>query len=173
MTIELMPLWELVLDGIQVFLCAIILLFLIRNRIKHKRLILNTSPNDYAAEFSSEIRIQHLQQATEHTFDTIVDAIQQERLALRKYYDPQMHGREIETSAVAPPIGINTAPSTDEKHDVDASDFGEILSLSEKGLSTREISQRVNMPRGEVELVLRLNKEAFKDKRRSNINARV
>jgi hypothetical protein len=173
MTIEMMSLWELVLDGIQIFLCAIILLFLIRNRIKHKRLILNTSPNEYTTEFSSEIRIQHLRQATEHTFDTIVDAIQQERLTLQKYYDPQKRNRDIETSAVTPPIGINSAPTTDEKRDVDAAEFSEILHLSEKGLSTREISQRVNMPRGEVELVLRLNKEAFKDRRRSNINARV
>ena len=173
MTIEMMPLWELVLDGIQIFLCAIILLFLIHNRIKHKRLILDTSPTDYAAEFSSEIRMQNLKQATENTFDTIVDAIQQERLVLQKYYAPQKRNHEIEAPAVIPPIGINTAPPTDEQRDIDANDFGEIFSLSEKGLSSREISQRVNMPRGEVELVLRLNKEALRYKGRSNINAKA
>jgi hypothetical protein len=173
MTIETMPFWELVLDGIQIFLCAIILLFLIRNRIKYKRLILNTSPNDYATPFSSEIRIQKLRQATEHTFDTIFEAIQQERLALRKYYDPQNYSHELDTSAVAPPIGINAAASTDDNRDLEAADFSEILTLSKKGLSAREISQRVNMPRGEVELVLRLNKDALKDKRRGNINASV
>ena len=173
MTIEMMPLWELVLDGVQIFLCVIILFFLIRNRIQHKRFILDTSPNDYAAEFSSEIRIQHLKQATEYTFDAIVDVIQQERLALQKYYNPQKHHLEVQASDFALPTGINTVPPSDEQRDVDAAEFSEILRLSEKGLSTREISQHVNMPRGEVELVLRLNKEAFKDGRRGNINARV
>ena len=173
MTIEMMPLWELVLDGIQIFLCAIILFFLIRNRIKHNRLILNTSPHDDTAEFSSEIRIQHLKQATEYTFDAIVDVIQQERLALQKYYEPQKRHLEVQPSDLAPPTGIDTVPPSDEQRDVNAAEFSEIFRLSEKGLSTREISQRVSMPRGEVELVLRLNKDAIKNKRHSNINARV
>ena len=46
MTIQMLPLWELVLDGIQVFLCAVTLFFLIHNKIKYKRLILNTSPKE-------------------------------------------------------------------------------------------------------------------------------
>lgn len=173
MTIQMMPLWELVLDGIQIFLGIIILLLLINNKIKYKRLILNTAPKDYAAEFSNEIRMQCLKQVTEQMFDTIADVIHQQRLALQKHYDPVKCNHEMDNSVVAPPLGINTASPTDDKSDVAAADFDEIFSLSEKGLSTREISQRVNMPRGEVELVLRLNKEALKAKRRSNINAKV
>ena len=173
MTIEMMPLWELVLDGVQIFLCVVILFFLIRNRIRHKRLILNTSLNDETTDFSSEIRIQHLKQATEQTFDAIADVLRQQRLALQKYYEPQKRHLEAQVSDLAPPAGMNSVSPSDEQRDVDAAEFNEIFRLSEKGLSTREISQRVKMPRGEVELVLRLNKEALNDKHRSNINARV
>ena len=72
----MLPLWELVLDGIQVLLCAVILFFLVHNKIKYKRLILNTSPKEYAAEFSNEMRLQHLKQETEKAFDSIVDVIE-------------------------------------------------------------------------------------------------
>jgi hypothetical protein len=173
MTIEMMPLWELVLDGVQILLCAGILFFLIRNRIKYKRLVLSTPSDDVTSHFSNEIRIQQLKQATEHALDTIVDNIQQERLALQKFYSPHNGNLDIAGSSVTSSISLSAGPPAEEQQDVDASDFGEILRLSEKGLSTREISRRVNMPRGEVELVLRLNEKNLKGKRRSNINARV
>jgi len=159
MTIQMLPLWELVLDGIQVLLCAVILFFLIHNKIKYRRLILNTSPKEYAAEFSNEMRLQHLKQETEKVFDSIVDVINRERGSLQKHYDSDEPNHRMDACVLPGPAEINADRPVDKQSEEDAAEFGEIFSLSEKGLSTREISQRVSMPRGEVELVLRLNKE--------------
>ena len=55
MNSELLPFWELVLDGIQIFLCALIFLFLIHNKIKHKRWVLTAAPPKETIAFSEEI----------------------------------------------------------------------------------------------------------------------
>ena len=173
MTIQMLPLWELVLDGIQIFLCACILFFLIRYKIKYKRLILNSSPKEYTAEFSNEMRLQHLKQVTEKAFDSIVDVINRQRLSLQKHYDSDERNHQLDACVLPVAVEINADRPEDKQSEDAAAEFGEIFSLSEKGLSTREISQRVNMPRGEVELVLRLNKEMLNDKRRGNIKTSV
>jgi hypothetical protein len=41
--------------------------------------------------------------------------------------------------------------------DTNAADHGNILQLSESGLTSKQISQKVMAPREEVELVLRMN----------------
>ena len=93
MTSQLLPVWELVLDGVQVFLCVMIFFFLIHNKIKHKRWILNTVPKKETIAFTDEIRMQHLKQITDKCFDTVIDTINQERLALQPHFD----GRESES----------------------------------------------------------------------------
>ena len=87
MNSELLPFWELVLDGIQIFLCAMIFLFLIHNKIKHKRWVLTAAPPKETIAFSEEIHLQHLKQLTEKCFDTVIDTINQERLSLQTHFD--------------------------------------------------------------------------------------
>jgi hypothetical protein len=175
MTIQMLPLWELVLDGTQIFLCAIAILFLLHNKIKYKRWILTAPPKDNADAFSIEMHVQNLKQQTEQTLDKIIDVINQERVALQPHYDLADDKHEIKVPVIEPSARIKTSAQADHNSDSDAgiTNFGEILDLSKKGLSTREISQRVNMPRGEVELILRLNKQDAEDKQRSTIRARA
>ena len=175
MTILMLPLWELVLDGTQIFLCAITILFLLHTKIKYKRWILTPPSEANADAFSIEMHVQNLKQQTEQTLDKIIDVINQEREALQAHYDLADDKHEIKASALKPSARIKTAAQADHNSDADAgiTNFGEILELSGKGLSTREISQRVNMPRGEVELILRLNKQDAEDKHRRSIRARA
>jgi hypothetical protein len=51
--------------------------------------------------------------------------------------------------------------------------FTEITALADKGLSIREISRQLNMPSGEVELVVRLNKEDVNEKHGHMLRAKV
>ena len=173
MTIQMLPLWELVLDGTQIFLCAITILFLLHNKIKYKRWILTAPPEDNADSFSIEMHVQNLKQQTEQTFDKIIDIINQERVALQTHYDLADDKHEIKPSVIEPSVRAKTVAQADDNSDAGITNFGEILDASKKGLSTREISKRVNMPRGEVELILRLNKQDAEDKHRSTIRARA
>ena len=87
MNSELLPFWELLLDGIQIFLCAMIFLFLIHNKIKYKRWVLTAAPPKETIAFSDEIHLQHLKQLTEKCFDTVIDTINQERLGLQTHFE--------------------------------------------------------------------------------------
>jgi len=149
MAIYPLPLWEVVLDGIQFFLCGGILLFLICNKIKYKRMILNISPKDYSTVITNEMRIQTLKYQTEQTFNTILNVIHQERRTLQNYYDIEERKKGIPKEM----------------------DNGKILMLAKKGLTAKEISRSVHRPRGEVELILMLNKISGGDINSNTIRA--
>ena len=166
MNSELLPFWELVLDGIQTFLCALIFLFLIHNKIKHKRWVLTAAPPKETIEFSEEIHLQHLKQLTEKCFDTVIDTINQERLGLQTHFDGGPSGSETHVPVLPASDELKTVLAGDQKSpgDTEFANFSKIIALAEKGLSIREISQQMNMPSGEVELVVRLNKDDVEDK---------
>ena len=69
------PTRELVLDGVQIFLCLMIFLFLLWNRIKYKRWFLKAVSEEKRVVFSDEIRTQQLKQLAEQSFDNIAAAI--------------------------------------------------------------------------------------------------
>ena len=161
MTEQMLPLWEMVLDGVQVFLCVMIFLFLLHNRIKYKRWLLNAVPQDKTVGFSDEIRMQQFKQLAEKSFDHVVDTINQERLALQAQFESGFTDSEQQVSTLQTPNDFKNVIQEDESGSgsTELGNFSEIVALADKGLSVREISQRLNMPGGEVELVLRLNKD--------------
>ena len=161
MTEQMLPLWEMVLDGVQVFLCVMIFLFLLHNRIKYKRWLLNAVPQDKTVGFSDEVRMQQFKQLAEKSFDHVVDTINQERLALQAQFESGSTDSEQQVSTLQTPNNFKNVIQDDESGSgsTELGNFSEIVALADKGLSVREISQRLNMPGGEVELVLRLNKD--------------
>ena len=172
MAIHTLPLWEFVLDGIQIFLCGGILLFLIYNKIKYKRMTLDVPPKDNSTAFADEIRIQSLKQQTEQAFDTILNVIHQEHRALQNHYDIE---EKKDTHSLA--LGCSerikklSRPDGENGSELKAMDNDEIFALSKKGLAAKEISQTINRPRGEVELILRLNNKGVGDQNLSNKKA--
>jgi hypothetical protein len=210
MNSELLPFWELVLDGIQILVCVMIFSFLIHNKIKYKRWILTTIPPKEAFAFSEEIHIQHLKQLTEKCFDSVIDTINQERLNLQSHFDgdnslsersgsvspapeyggpasgsirPASGSIRPASGSIRPASGSIRPAVSDFKPffqnepksagDAGFSNFSEIISLTDKGLSIQEISQQLNMPSGEVELIVRLNKEDVGNKHGRMLQAKV
>jgi hypothetical protein len=157
------PFWEVALDGVQILLGGVILIFLIRNKKKFSRPTLNPSADNHSGAFSSEIILQSLKQQTEHTLDAIVNFINQERLALGNFYEiEEIKHRNSFVFGSEDKILIDD--QTDERRDSEAkvSDFEQILMLSKKGLDVKDISEKLNIPRGEVELMLRLKNKGKK-----------
>ena len=158
---QMLPLWKLVLDGVQIFLCLMIVLLLLHNRMKYKRWILNAEPRDKTVVFSDEIRMQQFKQLAEKSFDHVVDAVNQERLALQSHFESGFTDSEQQVPILQKSDDFKNVIQDDDSGsgDTELGNFSEIVALAEKGLSVREISKRLNMPGGEVELVLRLNKD--------------
>ena len=159
MAFQIFRFWEIALDGVQILLCGIILLFLIRNKLKYNQLILKASSKNNSNDFPSEIILQSLRQQTEQIFDSILHFIQQERLSLKNFHDIR-EIKQYRSSFVFEPenqtatIDPITAKSGIES---DSRSIDQIIALSNKGLSLTDISEKAKIPRGEVRLILRLN----------------
>ena len=175
MTIHMLPYWDIMMDALQIILCGIILIFLIHNKLKYKRLILKTTPSDRSATFETEILVQSFKQQTAQTFDAILEYIDQQRDGLQAYYHNE------ETNRLSPPARLQPhAPerviqkmSEQIRSDTSAADHGNILQLSESGLTSKQISQKVMAPREEVELVLRMNARVADRQRRDPLTAKA
>jgi hypothetical protein len=173
MTIHLLPFWDIMVDALQIILCGIILIFLIRNKIKYKQLLLKTTSSDKSASFENEILVQSLRQQTAQTFDAILEYIDQQRHGLQSYVENEAHHRYSSPagSQTNAPQKINEKINEEFGTDTNSADHGSILQLSESGLTPKQISQRVMASREEVELVLRMNSRFTDGQPRDSLRA--
>ena len=159
MALHTLNFWEITIDATQIGLCALILLFLIRNHMKFKRLNSNASSGQESQKFNSEFVVEAVRQQTELAFNHILETIDKERQTLDAYF-------ELRESQLAPGLlkSVSSGPvepiSSAKALDPDAADtiYSEIESLSDQGLSLADIAEQLNVPRGEVDLVLKLRR---------------
>ena len=159
MVLHTVNLWEFILDGAQIFLCGFILLVLIRNKIKHKQILLKNPNPENAQNFNVEFILQAIRQQSDLAFMHIMETIEKERKTLNTYLDlrePQMMPHQ----AVPGPQRLNAQSSAEGTENSDATDtiYSEIEALAGQGMSLEDISEELNVPRGEVELVLKLKR---------------
>ena len=159
MALPTLNFWEIALDATQIGLCGLILLFLIRNRMKFKRLILNTPAAGKSQNFNTEFVVEAVRQQTELAFNHILETIDKEHQTLRAYF-------ELRETQLAPGLlksassGRIEPISSSEASETNAADviYSEIESLADQGLSLADISEKLKVPRGEVDLVLKLKR---------------
>lgn len=157
MALHSLNVWEIALGGTQIFLCAFILLFLVRKRSRNKHLIHKAPTDKNARNFNTEFIVEAVRQQTELAFNHILETINKERYTLETYFEfeeaPSVPGffKSITT-------GRNDAVSAQGPADLDAADalYKEIENLAEQGMRPIDISEKLNVPPGEVDLVLRL-----------------
>jgi hypothetical protein len=159
MALHTLNFWEIALDATQIGLCGLILLFLIRNRMKFKRLILKAPAAAKSQNFNTEFVVEAVRQQTELAFNHILETIDKERQTLSAYF-------ELREAQLAPGLlksassGRIESISSSGASEPDAADaiYSEIESLADQGLSRVDISEKLNVPRGEVDLVLKLKR---------------
>jgi len=159
MALHTINLWEIVLDGTQIFLGCVILLVLIRNKIKYKQLLLKGPNGGNAQNFNTEFIIEAIRQQSDLAFAHILETIEKERKTLNTYFDlrePQMAPHLVESA----PERLVAQTSDAEMAELNAADtiYCEIETLAGQGMSLEDISEELNVPKGEVELVLKLKR---------------
>jgi hypothetical protein len=149
--------WDLIRDAWQVVLCIGILVCLVRGRGAPLRAPRKSGAPPDVAEFNQEIRLQALRQESERTLAVILETVESERRRLQQAFEAD--GRSGLAAAAVP-----ARPATDEP----AFCLGErpepaawgrydgVHGLAREGLSCRQIAEKLNLPRGEVELALKL-----------------
>ncbi|MBW1700760.1 MAG: DUF2802 domain-containing protein [Deltaproteobacteria bacterium] len=135
--------WEVVLDVIGLCLCGITILYLIRNKTRFNQSVLKDGSEKNISKFDEALIIQLLKQQSERSFETIFNTIKKERSVLQKLIEEG----KIEKTKKAKDLDEGE-PASDQ--------YREVARMADLGVSMKEISERVNLPRSEVDLIINL-----------------
>jgi hypothetical protein len=153
--------WDLIRDAWLIALCIGMLVCLVRRRGMPL-----PAPEERAARlgstgFSQEIRLQAMRQQSERALASILAAVDSERRRLQQLFDADDRPPPavVETSARAAtddfPFRLGEA-----REPAAWGPYESVHGLSREGLSSRQIAEKLNLPRGEVELALKLRAAA-------------
>jgi hypothetical protein len=153
--------WNTAVDGVQIILCLLILLFLVRNRRKQKFSIREEAIRESGKSFNIQVLSQTIKQQIDQAFANIADTMAAEQHKLEsllpfsrqghetfricEYPSPSLRSDSREISSVSDGMS-----QVDELHQ-------RIRKLAAKGMSARQISDELKTPLGEVELIMSLN----------------
>ena len=156
-----MVVWAIVLSVGGLCLSGFILLYLVREKVQTKRNIDFGRIRDNAGTFNEDV-IQWLKQI-EISFAMIADTINKQQ--------DVFHGliKKGESLAGLSPISIKTSerPSEHAAKKKTTSRYGDenftrhyekVAKLADSGLSLDEISKRLKIPRGEIDLILKFKR---------------
>jgi len=164
MVMEMMKNWEVAVDGIQIFLCLLILFFLMRNQRRRLKPDLTNSKQVAGQDFNVQVFSQTISQQMELAFSNIQNAVADERHNLEKVLQLQ-HVKHLShrPSEILPPShpphSGGAAENVNESADQSKLQT-RIRKLAGRGLSPKQIANELKAPLGEVELILSLQKSA-------------
>ena len=151
--------WELVLDVIGLSLCGITILYLIRNRSTYNQSLLKESGEGNSNRFNEEVLAQLVKQQSDMPFETISDAIEKERMPLHSLMEKKEAIKEEKPLFAEEPNWVQEDfynKKSSGSDDLAGDEYDEVARLADLGLSVKKISERAKIPRGEVELVVKL-----------------
>ena len=163
MVIELLQHWQIAVDGLQIFLCLLILFFLMRNyrrKLKSDMMAAN-SPSD--SDFNFQVFTEAINQQVELAFSNILQVVDNERHNLDKVLQfQQVKFTKSGSKQNLPPAPVsyhdNARPDMTEAAK-QSERHNRIQQLATRGMSARHISDELKTPLGEVELVMSLQKK--------------
>lgn len=157
--------WDMVADAVQILMCGVILACLVHTKLKHKRLPTVLSHNGGSSVFSQEVFMQALRQQAEQALASIRVTIENEQAKLGQLMEAvETPWRAAAANETA--IGVDHGPFVlNDSRPIQLAGVGSrydgIRDLAETGLSVRQIASQTRLPAGEVELVLRLQRQGL------------
>ena len=160
---ELLQHWRIAVDVLQVFLCLVILLFLMRNHRRKMKSGLMSPDTQKDSDFNFQVFTEAINQQVELAFNNILQVAANERQNLEKVLQFQ----QLKYSDSGPQQGLTPAshPHRNDTHEpLSASGRqsdrqARIHQMATRGLSAKQISDELKTPQGEVELLLSLQKK--------------
>jgi len=149
--------WETALDITGLLMCIMTLVYIVRIRLADRR----TPQPPQTGDFKKEMQVQAEDQGAENALETIARALERERRNLQLYLGT---GLQPATAGGAPPVDrsldlpdqeapvYQTTARLRRKRGV----YSEAVELAACGLSPSQIADKVHIPRGEVELSIKL-----------------
>ena len=162
MVFQMPQVWDMASDGLQIFLYLMILVFFIKNRAIQKKIAVDKTKNGAAQGFEAQVFTIAVQKQINQAFANITETIASERNCLEGVLGRNAlssDGKDISyvQSNLQLPNGHNNNAIPDDRNGSDGR-HDEVLKYSAKGLSIRKISEELNLPMSEIELILSLQK---------------
>lgn len=166
MLLNLVDDWQMILDGFQISLCFLIVVFLLSNRRKSKLIDKKLRMRAFAGEFNSEVMLQSIKQQADQIFDSVLHGINRERQNMERLFEsPRLAGQ-------LKPASLNPAHNDYRKQQGEArftmgpqasktDEYQMIADLAARGMSAADISAQLRVPMAEVELLLKINQKSF------------
>ena len=160
MVMEMMKHWESAADGIQILLGLVIIFFLIRNRGRKMKPDMANPKSKSAQNFNLQVFSQAIDQQVELAFTNIREVVATERRNLEKVlqfhsFNHAVHSAS-EIRSLLPPAGRDD----NFQHVLETAGPGErqsrIETLATRGMSAKQISEKLKIAMAEVELILSL-----------------
>jgi hypothetical protein len=153
------------LDAIQLLICGIILIYLIRSRRQFQRRGETQTANTGAPGFQSEVVLQVVRQQAERTFETVLETLRHERRLFDQFLDQYPWGAHSCGRRLVDAAGPGDPSVESDAEDASTSreaDTREVDRLSREGLGPAQIAERMRIPLEEVQLRLRLSNYSAK-----------
>ena len=157
--------WDVVCNAVQIALCSVILVVLIRNKLKTKRFLSEGEGRARGIPFTQEIRLQSIRHQTELALEAILKTVEAEQLRLPQAFDrtdTRLPGAGTAADAASAEhlpfrLGEDIPPVSGASG---AGRYEGVHGLAGEGLSLQQIAEQLRLPSGEVELALKLRRAA-------------
>jgi len=156
--------WEMVMDGIQILLGLIVLALVGLKRSKSKRFLSGLTADATDHHFSEEMIRQSVKQQVLESLDQVIRTALAEKSNISHMFDDQVAWKNsdgapfhdsLESEPFSDPTDRPDAPSA-----TSIEKYAAIEKMARQGHDTRNISETLDLPAGEVSLLLKLRQAA-------------
>ena len=162
MVLDLLEQYEAIVDGLQIFLCLLILFFLVRNHRRGIKPELMSPKRNSDQDFNLQVFSQTINQQVELAFTNILKVAANERRDLVKVLQLHQHIEKDDTPSEGRSPVLTSSTGYPAQSVQEIAGQGErqahIQKLSTQGMNAKQISDELKTPLGEVELILSLQK---------------
>lgn len=160
-----MDFWEILLHLLGMLLWCMTILYLIKDRWDRKNRSSRGAIQNRMKDFGDEMDFQLIKQQAETALETLSETINRERLVLRNLIEGReteekngSFSREKSKLPMKRPLPAPKArrPQTSAAA-VQSDPYEEVVRLSGLGMSEKEISAHVGLPKSEIALIRKLN----------------
>jgi len=160
MVFQIPQYWDVAIDGIQIILCFLILVVLIRYRKKNREFAPDKANRVSGPSFNVHFFAQSLKQQVDQAFANVAETMDVEQRKLDKVLsisDSGGRGYDMaqNQTGLHRPVDPEILPLSGDASGGDPL-HEQIHKLAVKGMSSIQISEELKTPLGEVELVLSL-----------------
>lgn len=153
--------WETALDLTGILLCCFIIIYLVFNKFKHHRLLMGSRLSDRVKTFGEDISHQMVKQQAERILNLVFCTLASELMILKKMTAAEgVAPYQFRASAAGIRPRLRSEPHDDllgpSPVGFEPDPYAEVTQLSQDGLSPQQIAEKVMLPLGEIELLLKL-----------------